>query len=309
MSFYVKTDESDFTDSMVSFLKKQGYVQKHTVPVDFLFLSGEASYYSKKIDTRRSSWLSLLYGKSVQRLCDKESLHTEYSRVRYILPTKIIRSTDEFPRVKFDSPKILKPTKGWKGSGIGIVTTKEDAMKWISDHKQYDTWLLQNYIVNPALKDGYKFHLRVLVLVKKPHNSAREVYIATHKFYVKAVSKYKEDDWLNPDIHDTHYKPSKLETFPTDKPDNWSNENTSTADIKVNTIIKKLLMHEEEFHPVWNSKNGFEVFGADVMFDEHTPYLLEFNNKMSLKGRSSYAPGIVSTILFNKSEPYFTRIL
>ena len=54
---------------------------------------------------------------------------------------------------------------------------------------------------------------------------------------------------------------------------------------------------------------GFEVFGADILFDEKKPYLLEFNNKMGHKSISFYARGFLDTVFGNTSNPYFTRIL
>lgn len=309
MSFYVKTKEPEFTRLMSKFLKEEGYVQKHSLPIDFVFFSGEMANYSNKIDGSNINWLSILYGKSVLKLCNKETLHKEYSKSSFLIPTKIIKTASQLSSIKFDNPKILKPAKGWKGSGIAIVTSKEEAEDWLHKHSKYDSWLIQDYIMNPALKNGYKFHLRVLVLVKKPHGAKREVYVATHKFYVKATKKYKESDWEDPDIHDTHFKPMKIETFPQTIPDDWTKESTLAADTRIDNIIKDLLKHETDFIPDWNAKNGFEVFGADIIFKGHTPYLLEFNNKMSLKGRSSYAPGIASTVLFDKYEPYFRRIL
>jgi hypothetical protein len=74
-------------------------------------------------------------------------------------------------------------------------------------------------------------------------------------------------------------------------------------------MIKDLLQDETDFKPDWNATNGFEVFGVDVIFDKKKPYILEFNNKISLKGRSSYAGPIVDVILNDNSHPYFVRII
>ena len=159
------------------------------------------------------------------------------------------------------------------------------------------------------MKDGYKFHLRVLTFVKKEQRKPIEVYVATHKFYVKAEEPYKKEDWLNPRIHDTHYKPGPIETFPQSLPDEWTEKEGQKIDEKINGIIRELLDDEQNFKPDWNAKNGFEVFGVDILFDKKKPYVLEFNHKMSLKGRYSYAPGIVQLIVDGIAEPYFVRVL
>lgn len=309
MSFYVKTDEPEFTATMKDYLRKLGYKEKRSLPVDFLFLSGKASYYSSKVDTHRTKWLSLLYGNSVIRLTDKANLHKYYKNAPFLIPTHLLSASSSLARISFENPKILKPSAGWHGSGIRIVQSKQEASEWIQKHPQYTEWLLQDYILNPALLDGYKFHLRVFVLVKKPHSSERQVFVANHGFYAVANKKYSKSLWMDTDIHDTHYNPDKLELFPNTPPDGWSQDQAKRSIIKLFKIFKTLLKDETQFNTVWNSENGFEVFGADILFKGHTPYLLEFNTKIGLAGKSLYASGIVQTVLSDEPNEYFTRIL
>jgi hypothetical protein len=305
-TYLVATDEPEFSNKMIDKLEEFGLREKKSMPVDFLFLSGERAFYRNKFDTKRTSWFSQLWGKSVDDLTNKINLHIKYKNSGLLIDSDIV-TTDvpEFSR----SLKIAKPLKGFQGQGITIVTNSNKLKEWIANHSEYKEWLLQDYIRNPALKDGYKFHLRVLVLVMKEHRQPIEAYVATHKFYVKAEMEYVKGDWLNPKIHDTHYKPGKLETFPQSLPDDWKETDGSSIDEKINNMIKELLENENDFKPDWNAKNGFEVFGVDVIFDKKTPYILEFNNKMSLKGRSSYAAPIVDVILNDNPAPYFVRII
>ncbi len=305
-TYLVATDVPEFSEKMKEKLQDFGLKEKKSMPVDFLFLSGESAYYRNKFDTKRTTWFSQLWGKSVEDLTNKVNLHTKYKNSDFLIDSDII-TTDvpEFSR----SLKIVKPLKGYQGQGITLVTNSNQLKDWISEHSEYKEWLLQDYIRSPALKDGYKFHLRVLVLVMKENRKPIEAYVATQKFYVKAEEKYVKGDWLNPKIHDTHYKPGKTETFPQSLPDDWKESDGSIIDNKINNSIKELLENEKEFKPEWNAKNGFEVFGVDVIFDKKKPYILEFNNKMSLKGRSSYAGPIVDLILNDNPDPYFVRII
>jgi hypothetical protein len=305
-TYLVATDVPEFSEKMKDKLEEFGLKEKKSVPVDFLFLSGESAYYRNKIDTKKSTWFSQLWGKSVEDLTNKITLHEKYKDADFLIDSDIITSdVPDFSR----SLKIVKPMKGFQGQGITIVTNSTQLKEWISSHSEYNEWLLQDYIRNPALKDGYKFHLRVLVLVMKEHRKPIEAYVATHKFYVKAEEKYVKGDWLNPKIHDTHYKPGKIETFPQSLPDDWKEKDGTTIDETINDMIKELLKNENDFKPIWNAKNGFEVFGVDVIFDKKKPYILEFNNKTSLKGRALYAAPIVDVILNDKPEPYFVRII
>lgn len=299
MEFYVKSGYPKFDKAIKQYLKEKGFRESSHFPVDFVFVSGEHAYQRNRINTRKSKWISLLWGKSVDKLTNKITLHKQEKP--YLIPSQII--TDSIPQ--FRSLKILKPLGGFSGSGITIVNNTKEAEHWIST-QDYKEWLLQPYIKSPALKDGHKFHLRVYVLIKL--GKEREVFVSTHKVYVKAKEKYKEDDWLNPDIHDTHYSEGKLETFPQESPDGWDLEDTRKANKKISLILADLLENEHDFKPEWNAIHGFEVFGVDILFDKHKPYILEFNNKMGLKQVEWYAEGIVDTV-FGNPNSYFTRIL
>lgn len=308
-TYYVKTDVPEFTKHMIQALKDRGLKEKTKLPVDFLFLSGESSYYRNKIDTKQSLYFSKLWGKSIEDLTNKVILHKKYADKDFLIESDFLDQTYELPKLSGHTLRILKPLGGFEGQGITIVNKTSQIEEWLKTHSEYDEWILQNYIRNPALKDGYKFHLRVLTLVKKEQRKPIEVYVATHKFYVKAEELYKKEDWLNPRIHDTHYKPGPIETFPQSLPDGWTEKEGETIDKKINGIIQDLLENEDNFKPDWNAKNGFEVFGVDILFDKKKPYVLEFNHKMSLKGRYSYAPGIVQLIVDGVAEPYFIRVL
>lgn len=308
-SYYIKTDLPEFTDSMKKEVESLGMREKRSFPIDFLFVSGEAAYYRNKVDTRQSNWISLLHGKSVVTLTNKITLHSKYGDSNFLIDSDIITSGKDIPVLTGRTLKIVKPLKGFQGRGITLLKTTSELDDWIGSHPDYKEWLVQTYIQNPALKDGYKFHLRVLVVVKKESKKPIEAYVATHKFYVKAEEKYKKDDWLNPRIHDTHYKPGKTESFPQILPDDWTETETVKVDKKINSILKTLLENETDFKADWNAKNGFEVFGVDILFDKKKPYILEFNNKISLKGRVSYAAPIVNLILRNEIDPYFVQII
>lgn len=305
-TYYVSTGDGLFTNAMKRYLKDKGLIEKKTFPINFIFLSGELSYQRNKVNTKRSTWISLLWGKSIDKITNKILLHNQDKP--YLIPSVIVTSNSELPL--FRSLKILKPLGGFSGSGITTVNTPSEAKEWIDSHKEFSGWLLQPYIKTPALKDGYKFHLRVYVLIKKEYNKPKEVFVSNYKLYVKAKDKYKQDDWLNPRIHDTHYKPGDFKTFPQHSPDDWNTEDTRKADKKISSILVDLLKDEHDFQPSWNAVNGFEVFGIDILFDKKKPYLLEFNNKIGIdKDDIFYIPGFVDTVLFNTPEPYFTRIL
>ena len=61
-------------------------------------------------------------------------------------------------------PAILKPDDGTQGDGIYLVNSKEEAMRRMQTAK-LESAVLQEYIARPLLIDGYKFDIRVYVLV------------------------------------------------------------------------------------------------------------------------------------------------
>jgi hypothetical protein len=303
-TYYVDTSEPTFTDEMVKRLEERGWKKSTSMPVDFIFLEGEHSYYRNKFDTQKSGWISRLYGHSVDTLCNKVELHKHFADAPFLVPTQFLR--DSIPTLSRVYPKILKPLGGFSGTGIRLIQTKDEIAHWIGTHREYTEWMLQPYLKHPALRNGYKFHLRVLVLVK---THPIEAYIARRMFYVPAMERYVSGEWDNARIHDTHYRPGKIEVFPDILPDEWSERDAIKAIREIQNITHHILKGQTGFKPIWNAKRGFEVFGMDILFDKKKPYLLEFNNKMSLKGRASYGEGIIRTVLGEDSTSYFTRIL
>jgi Tubulin-tyrosine ligase family len=308
MSFYVKTGQSDFDDEVNDYFEEKGWKASKSFPVNFIYITGEAAYQRNRFDTKKSNWISLLWGKSVERLTNKYELHKHHPKASFLIPTKLIDQGESLPRLPTSFLKILKPVEGFSGSGIKIVQSKDEVAEWLESHSDLKEWVLQDYITTPALKEGRKFHLRVFVIVRKEHGKDPQVFVANHKIYNKAEENYKQGDWLNPKIHDTHFK-GRVEFFPNSLPDDWSEDDGLKAQKKINLILKKLLEDEKDFKPEWNAKNGFEVFGVDILFDEHNPYILEFNHKMGHKSAVAHAKAFVDTVLTNESNQYFTRIL
>jgi glutathione synthase/RimK-type ligase-like ATP-grasp enzyme len=315
-TFYIKTDDRtteypEFEKEMFNELKKRGYKESNNFPVDFIFLSGDSSYYRNRFNTKGSKWISLLYGNSKTEISNKIVLNKNFEKEDFIIPSMYLTQNSPIPDIDESIIRILKPLNGFEGSGITIIKTKKDIELWLKKNEEntkYKEWILQDYIQNPDLKNGYKFHFRVIVLVKKTANKNSEVFISNYKYFVPSLEKYKKGDWLNKKIHDTHYKPGKTIIFPNELPDNWSIEDANKATNNMHQIITKIFENQNQFEPEWNAKNGFELFGADIIFENKHPYLLEINSKMGLKGRISIIPGIIETVLESKENEYFYKI-
>ena len=308
-TFYIKTDEYKFDEEMNKQLIEKGYKKSTNYPVDFIFIQGDSSYYRNRFNTKGSNWISLLYGNSKAEISNKILLHKKYEKSEFIIPSLFLTQTSDVPDVENNSLKILKPLNGFSGSGITIIQNKNEIVKWLDENKKYKEWLLQDYIKDPNLKEGKKFHLRVIILVKVTQNKPKEVYICNYKFYILAREKYKMGDWLNKNIHDTHYKDKKMISFPEELPDDWDTEDTNKAIKDMNNIIREIFVDQNDFNPEWNAVSGFELFGADILFSKKKAYVLEINSKIGITDQEVIVPGIIETVLENKENKYFTKLI
>jgi len=284
MTFYVKTDDTAFTHVLTKELENNGLESSSDFPVDFVFLSGKHAYNRNAINLKKSSLSNTIHEIDIT---NKGKLHSKFSEYDFIMPTN---------EASKSSIRILKPTDSYAGKDIIVVTSSEE----IEQHKKANPhagWILQDYIQTPALKDGYKFHLRVPILVTTDH-----VYLFNRSPYYLAKKHYKQDNWSDAEIHDTHFSERKY-FFPDDLPDGWKRaSNKGIGDI-VHEVFKKIQLKSD-----WNGKTPYYLFGADVMFNKRKPILLEVNYRIGLKQMDFVIPSMVS-ILLGKGDGDFIEVI
>ena len=101
-----------------------------------------------------------------------------------------------------------------------------------------------------------------------------------------------------------------MELFDERLPDNWSKQDRDGANQKINETIKTIFKNQIDLIPDWNGKNGFEVFGADIMFENKKPIILEINARMGWGSRKiEIIPGLMNLILDTHNTDEFIRIL
>jgi len=195
---------------------------------------------------------------------------------------------------------IVKPVLLSRGRGISIISDV--------DQLQYsDPVVVQRYLQNPLLLDGYKFDLRLYVCVTSFQPLEAFLYkqgfgrISTSPFCLKNLSKYihltnssiqknnveelhVDNPLLQADLSEAGgtkvsltYLWRRLEEKGIKVPKLWN-------DISL-LIIKSLVVVAENipFHP-----NCFELFGYDVIIEENgEPWLIEVNASPSLATGSS----------------------
>lgn len=227
----------------------------------------------------------------------------------YLLPnefTAFVKAFHEIEqRADFETKApniwIMKPVGLSRGRGISLVTD-------VNTLQYSQASVIQRYIPNPLLLGGYKFDLRLYVLVTSV--CPLEAFIYTEGFARVSTHKFTLDpqELSNKFIHLTNSSIQKQNTSGPSKDNPLSNTDDAVvggskmsltgqgglwnlltklgvdseavwANIK-ELVIKSLVAVEDRmsFQP-----NCFEVFGFDVLMDEDLrPWLIEVNASPSL---------------------------
>lgn len=291
MTFYIRTDEPNFTSSLKKELELHNY-EEGDLPVDFVFLSGKAAFWKNKINLKNSLLTNII--RDIP-LTNKIELHRLFSEEKFIKPFEIISLNGkkgwklEDKVSEFTGVKILKPSDGYSGRGIYLVRNKDEVLKRLrNDNTTYsEEFLLQDYVLDPALIKGHKFHLRVIIL-----GIDNRKFIYHQAPYYVAKAPYEQDKFLEKDIHDTHWNPDFKEFYPQTLPDEWTK--------KVSLSFLKKVFSKVELKPEWNSRNSYYLFGVDIMFDKKNPILLEINDKIGLKDMEFIVPDLLNVLLKGK---------
>lgn len=280
MTFYIKTGSAIFNKKLKDLLESRGYEYSRSFPVDIVFLTGEAAYYRERQDLKRSKFVNVIYPRPA--ITYKDKLYRMFAKEPFI--PKIHNLTD-LPETFL---KILKPTDGYAGEGITVVTNKQEIQNWIQSHHA-SSWVVQDYVSDPDLKEGKKFHIRVHVVV-----IGNKVFLCKEIRYYLAKEDYVRADWKNKDIHDTHYIEGQNDyLFPQDLPDGWDSGSLTGIKHIVKTVFKGI-----HVKPDWNGQHAYYIFGVDVMFSRKKAILLEVNDRVGLSERSveTLIPGVLDLL-------------
>lgn len=237
----------------------------HQDPIDS---SREKAYYNVPCYVKNA-----LLDSTIDKVCDKSQLYIHMKK--YIPVTK--------PLDKFEFKRgiyIAKPagSGAYSGKGITIISRETDLTKARNAIKSNPNWkgIVSEYIDNPLLFRGKKFHVRVYMLV----TSANTYSVFGRSHILTAQLPYKKGD----------YKSVYTDTHGATTEKDWEMEKDFEAVIatelraKIETVcdeIWSVIGGQIECYP--ESKYGYEVIAPDIMFDsELNPWLLEVNRKVGL---------------------------
>jgi len=176
---------------------------------------------------------------------------------------------------------IIKPLGVGAGGGEGIeyITSKEDLKEFVATHKK-KPYLVSKYIRNPMLIEGKKFHLRMYFMVCMRPNKKSDWFLFDEGKIITAELPYKDADYKNKKIHDTHFKSTKKNRLFPNSSDLGIDDKESK---KIMQQMREVLrcaydVYKPHIATTVDSKYGFEVFGCDFMVtNDGNVKLLEIN--------------------------------
>ena len=215
-----------------------------------------------------------------------------------------------------DALYILKPVASSCGRGIKVINKTSKVPKT-------DGYLASKYVAHPHLINGYKYDLRVYVLVSS-YDPLR-IYVYNDGLVRFATEKYTVDskDLKKKFIHLTNFSVNKKsEKFKDNKGTGEEEESSSKWSFKalkkayeanginfefvfsqVKDVIVKTLISVEphivgNLHKSPSNRNAcFELYGFDILLDQNLkPWLLEVNVLPSLSSSSPFDK-VVKTLL------------
>uniref|UniRef100_G1KFB6 Tubulin tyrosine ligase like 6 n=1 Tax=Anolis carolinensis TaxID=28377 RepID=G1KFB6_ANOCA len=247
----------------------------------------------------------------MSEICRKDLLARNMSRMLKLFPKEFnffprtwclpadYGELQAFGRLKKSKTYICKPDSGCQGRGIFITRT-------VKDIKPGEDMICQLYISKPFIIDGFKFDLRVYVLVTSC--DPLRVFVYKEGLARFATSAYSDPSQSNLDdvcMHLTNYSINKHSA-------NFVRDEDSGSKRKLSTFNKYMKQHGYEIDKLWKDieevviktlisahpiiKHNyltcfpnhtmwcacFEILGFDILLDRKLkPWLLEVNHSPS----------------------------
>ena len=179
---------------------------------------------------------------------------------------------------------IVRPVGKGAFSGKDIIrvydnTTLQKAKSLL--HKKYDNIIISEYITNPLLYTGHKFHLRTYFLISIINGKYKTYFYDIYELFT-ALNPYTNNDYTDSNVHDTHFKSTPRDILcPYDL--DSTQQNIFAKHIYPNmktciSYISKLM--ETHTKPYPQAENAFEIFGCDFLVkDNYDVVLMEINDK------------------------------
>lgn len=288
--------KSDYmsTEEAAEVFASRGNWRPHTgdKPATFVYLDGHHVY--DKANYGLKSAMRNISDDAKKQVTLKSHLTEALGSKEYWPETHIIQAGGGTPNIFMTGNRyFLKPDKGFSGAGIKIVADGSALEQHLKTNKKYETWVAQEYVEDPHLYKGRKYHIRVLFLVNNTGSymfSKMPVYLAEREY---------DKDSENMAVHITHYTSTQEPLYADQLEDgDLLGRINAAAETEGTTAHPSLYYHIKEgvmtalkdvvnaFKPgcYGESPECYEILAADfTMNNDGGIYLLEVNDKIGLK--------------------------
>lgn len=225
-----------------------------------------------------------------------------------------------FMRSKKKAAFICKPQKGCQGKGIYI--TRKPIVK---DNSANEKYIIQQYIDKPLLIDGFKFDLRVYVLVTScdplrifvyheglarfattPYTELTNSNMSQHCMHLTnySINKYSETFIKDDEECGSKRKFSSIEKWFKEKKYDYGLLWEQIYDIIIKTLIAAHPVISHSYRTCFpshiNHSGCFEILGFDILIDRKLkPWILEVNHSPSFHTDSQLDKEIKEGLLYD----------
>ena len=328
-TFYIY-NLSKINDEVIEYMKnlliKKGWIESLKLPINFIYINNKQIMQNFiNGDSKRSDLINSIKGTTFDNISINELFLEKYKKYYFIEPFKII-DINNIPNIydiyrlrpifsKNSAPNELRGVYERK-----LVSSKKEIEEEIKSHPEYK-WVIKNILSEPVLKNGYKFSLNCIFVIKlKPFS----IYLLKKKIYAKAKKMFNKDTYYTDNfVYETNqfniydkninYSENIINKdslfFPDDYPDGWTKKETLFVDKQINDAISILFNHKINLTPNYNSKNGFHIFNAIFYLYEGLPPMTNnISNKWYQFLHKHMIPGLISILIDNKDHQDFQRI-
>jgi hypothetical protein len=199
-------------------------------------------------------------------------------------------SFEDFGRLKGGEVVIVKPigARAFGGNGISVATTEEElrrAKEVITENPDWRNGVICEYIRNPLLYQNRKFHFRSYLMA-----TSWNKFSAFPKCRIlTAGAEYKDEDYENKLIHDTHVGTTELDYFFPDDFDPAKRDLIISGLKKINDRVSEALRGKVRAYR--ESAFGYQILALDILFDDkYQPWLLEVNTQPGFNRKTEAPP-------------------
>lgn len=269
---------------------------------EFILMNTIVNRQDKRLNNIKANIKNVIHTDKIECIDNKSNLYKNMMKECKSITEKHLALTfqiNNFSKYKFNGINhyILRPVDSFAGKDILYVSSKkelDDAITYYHKTKNYkgikynNNVIASDYIINPLLFKGYKFHLRMYYLISYIDKIFNSFFLEEGDI-LTASQPYNTNKPFIKEIHDTHLTSSNDDYFfPKDLENYYESQNKKINSknylYQMRNIMKcasKILKNKNSKWLYPDQNNGFDILGVDFMIDATTNnvILIEINTK------------------------------